>query len=170
MSKRIYYYAGGQKVAIDLDEEHVCVDLARVENGPPALREWLKRENPKPLPGRLALVDRGDVPEEILKALDERSALQSVYRHGDALIVVLPEVRIEVDEKQRRRLSTFAARGPAPAVIESDKAGSLVMRPLSGKGADALALANSLHEKLNPPLAQARFLRITRKPGRPSRR
>jgi hypothetical protein len=47
------------------------------------------------------------------------------------------------------------------AVIDESKPGRFVVKPSSGRGADALDLANRLAEELKPEAAQARFIEIT---------
>jgi hypothetical protein len=164
MGGQDYYYADGRKVAIDRDDAHVCVDLARAEGGSQVVHAWLKRVRSQPLSGRLALVASREIPKNVFHELEERSALQPVYRHGGALLVVLPEVRIEIGGGRRRRLSSFIAEGSVPSKVDEDKADLVVAYPLSGRGADALALANAVYEEFKPPLAQARFLRVVKKP------
>jgi hypothetical protein len=92
--------------------------------------------------------------------------VQTVFRHGGTLLVALPEVRVELPEAQRGQLDSMARVGPIRSEVEDAGGGSVVMRPLSGRGADALQLANAVHERLHPELAQARFLRMIPSPRR----
>ena len=165
MSEPRYYYVGDQKVPIDLDRQRVCVDLGLAKAGPAALRKWVRQAKPKPVSGQLALLDRSALPPAVLEALEAQSAVQPVFRHGEASLVALPEVRVEATRAKRRKLDTLVKKGPIPASIEDQGADRTVLRPLSGNGGDAVALANALHETLQPDLAQARFVRIVPKPG-----
>jgi len=165
MSEPRYYYAGGVKVPIDLDRQRVCVDLGLARAGPALLRKWLRQAKPRPMQGQLALLDRGAIPPGVLEALEAESAVQPVFRHGEASLVALPEVRVETTRAKRRKLDTVVKQGPIPASIEDEGAERTVLRPLSGDGGDAVTLANALHEALQPELAQARFVRIVPKPG-----
>jgi hypothetical protein len=164
MSEPRYYYAGGVKVPIELDGQRVCVDLGLAKAGPALLRKWVKQAKPKPVQGQLALLDRSALPPAVLEALEAQSAVQPVFRHGETSLVALPEVRVETTREKRRKLDTLVKNGPIPANIEDQGAERAVLRPLSGNGGDAVALANALHEALQPELAQARFVRIVAKP------
>jgi hypothetical protein len=165
MSEASHYYAGGVKVPIEPDRQRVCVDLGLARSGPTLLRKWLRQARPKPVQGQLALLDRSALPAGVLEALEAASAVQPVFRHGEASLVALPEVRVEATRAQRRQLDTLVKNGPIPASIEDQGAGRALLRPLSGNGADAVALANALHEALQPELAQARFVRIVPRPA-----
>jgi hypothetical protein len=104
------------------------------------------------------------MPDKVLRSLEKRAAVQPVFRYHDAILVVMPEVRVELAKGQRKKLESLVSAGALRSQIEIDSNGNLVLRPVSGKGTDALALANVLHEKIGPPLAQARFLRVVRSP------
>ena len=156
-----YYYAGGQKIELVPDPDRVAVDLSRVRTRSALVRVTL--EAGEPLVGKIRLVQRKDLPLRTLASLEKQSALQPVFTHGDSVIVVLPEVRVEVKPGQRKELDSLVRSGGIQTAIEKDAVGRVVLRPLSGKGADALTLANTLHETLKPPMAQAHFLRRVRR-------
>lgn len=156
-----YYYAGGQKIELVPDPDRVAVDLSCVRSRSAALRKVL--EAGELLLGNVRLVQRKDLSPKALAGLEKQAAVQPVFKHGDTVIVVLPEVRVELERGQRKELDSLVRSGAIRTAVEKDAAGRVVLRPLSGKGADALALANTLHETLKPPLAQVHFLRRVRR-------
>ena len=163
MDKTRYYYAGGERVRLQPDSR-VAVDLARA--GPPAspARSWARAyEGEAPLRGEIRLVDRGEIPDDVFAELDAQSAIHPVYTHGDATIVILPEVRVELDDG-KLRLSDLVDKYADAARITEGKYGQVTLLPMSGKGEDAMRLANEIYEKMQPKSAQARFLRVTARP------
>jgi len=155
---RDYYYAGGEKIPIARDIEHVAIDLSH--EVPDALRSaWLRvKEIAQRLPGNVGLARVADVPAALEQTLEEAGALHPVYRHDGTTLVVLPEVRVEADATQRRALLAAIDQGTIPASVEHAEGEQIVLRPGSGKS--ALAVANLVHERLHPRMAQARFMRI----------
>jgi|HubBroStandDraft_2_1064218.scaffolds.fasta_scaffold463910_1 hypothetical protein len=159
-----YYYANGERIALELDPEYVAVNLSRSTAGLRATFDRLKKRASSPVRD-MALVRRDELSPDDQGALDAAGAIQPVYRHGSAMIVVLPEVRVDIEKAERPELISFVKNGSVPAAIEQDERGRLVLRPMSGSGADALALANGVHETLHPKVAQASFLRVIPKPA-----
>jgi hypothetical protein len=73
----------------------------------------------------------------------------------------LPEVRVEESSPERQQAVHRWLRQHARDVeTVEDRGGRIVLRPTSGRGQDALALANDLTEQVGPEMAQPRFLRI----------
>jgi len=167
--KRQYYIAGGEKIPLEVDEGLVAVDTASS-----ALRASLKGKDRSELARHgtdlakgVVLVDREGLPERLQHVLTGKEGMLPVYRHGSSLIVVMPEVRVEDEsEGATDRLHKFLAGSGVPAseIVEAGE-GRFVIKPRSGKGEDALELANAIAEKLEPAVSQARFLRIVRRPG-----
>ncbi len=115
----------------------------------------------------IVLVDEDAVPSEAARALDSAGALQPVFSGGgESLMVVLPEVRIETDgSEEAARVRTYLDSSRFDIDVEEDaERERFVVRPRSGRGADALKLANEVAEAVNPAMAQARFLRVVPKP------
>jgi hypothetical protein len=110
------------------------------------------------------LVAQADLPSGLIEELDRGAAVHPVFRYERSQIVVLPEVRVEVHGEQQARLRAALESGRLAADIERDDGDRLVLRPRSGRGVDALALANSLQETVKPALAQARFVRVVPRP------
>jgi len=159
-----YYYASGERVPIELDEEQVAVDAARA--GPEQVSQLLGRAGPSPqAPGGVLLLRRERVGEEGLRGLAARGALRPVYRAGGAALVALPEVRVELEgEAQRRAVREAIERAPHPVEIAEEGPGRIVLRVCSGSGDDALEVANFLFETARPAASSVRFVRFVARP------
>jgi hypothetical protein len=155
MASRTQYYGNdGRAVALTATDQ-VVVELELL--GSPAEGLALLRERGTALTPSLTLVLEAYVAQAL--GPEERTVpgVHPVLRTDDGtLLAVLPEVRVEGDPDQLARL----AAGPPRAEVAERDDGRLVLRPSSGRGADALALANALHESGAVTLAQPRFLRI----------
>ena len=161
-----YYYAGGQRVPIEADETQVAVDQGRADAA--GLRSMLARVagmgGPR-LPGGVILAPRSSLDENGMDRLRKAGALRPVYRHQGAVMVALPEIRIEVDdEKQRKAVIASIPRAPHPVEISEDTEDRLVLRPKSGSGDDALDVANFVFEQAHPAAASVRFVQFVPKP------
>jgi len=162
-----FYWAGGRKVPLTASAD-VAIDLDSgagaqlAEDSLAALRDGGRR-----LTSSLLLVPRSAA----VAALGEEGAsargVHPVFHSEDgSLVVVLPQVRVEGSDPERlaalgRSLTTAAV----PAHVTDQTAERLTLEPDSGRGEDALALANTLAESPDTDLAQARFLRVVRRPG-----
>lgn len=166
MAEPSYYYAADRKVPIALDDEQVAVDFARLHGASLKIRQWSKvlRASPS-LWGELHLVNRSEIPDDLYAELTEKSALQPVYRYEDSLLVVLPEVRVEGTKTQQARIRDLITKGPVRAAVEREEGRRLVLRPVSGKGEDAIALANSVHESVRPTMTEAHFIQVVPAPA-----
>ena len=156
-----YYYAGGQRRGLD-DSDLVAVDLDAVEDVEEDALEQLRSKG-RPLTGAVVLVDSGTAAQVLGDRLDQAPGVHPVYEAEGALVVVLPEVRVEGGDDALRRVQQ---RASARAGVEASE-GRLVLRPRSGRGEEALAMANELAEAAGSEeldLAQPRFLRITQRP------
>ncbi len=105
-------------------------------------------------------------PNDVVRAaVSQSEAADRVYRVGDTIVVVMPEVRVEESRPQHlRKLEAWLAEHKASVEVVSQTDERLVLRPLSMRGSDALDIANALHEEIEPEMAQARFIRLTGKP------
>lgn len=162
-----YYDVDGSRIRLD-PADQLAVDLgaARTAKLPREVVSAIERDG-RELRGGVVMLGVGDVSEEVAEALDEAGALQPVYGADDgALIVVLPEVRIEAaDESQATDLRKWLRSANVDTEVVRDTGDRLVVRPTSGRGSDALDLANSIEEEVHPPIAQPRFLRVVPRPG-----
>lgn len=155
-----YYWAREEKVPLE-DTSLVAVDVpaakrARLWGG--ALEDAAagaeRAED-------LVLVPAAELPAELRDRLREAGAVQPVLGHDDTLLVVLPEVRVETGDADTAAAVSAAVRDYAADVaVEQPAPGRFVLRPSSGRGEDALKLANHIYERARPDAAQARFLRI----------
>ena len=89
------------------------------------------------------------------------AAAHPVFQSKGALLIALPEVRVEESSSQRRcALLRWIREHTDIAEIVANDGDKIVLRPTSGQGADAITLANQLVEQIGPELAQPRFLRV----------
>lgn len=161
-----YYYAGGKKVAIEADETHVAVDQDRADAA--GLRPLIERASagaPR-LPGGVVVTSRSNLEEKGLAKLREAGAVRPVFRHDRAMMVALPEIRVEFDDAKQRE-AVMASITDAPHAVEITEKGQdrLVLKLLSGSGEDALEVANFLFEHAHPASSSVRFLQFVPKPG-----
>lgn len=158
-----YYYASGERIPIELDEERVAVDAARAG---PEVAARLQRAGPAPgLPGGVLLLSRARLGEEKLRGLAARGALRPVYLAGGASLVPLPEVRVELEgEAQRGAVREAIARSPYPVTVAEEGPDRVVLTVCSGSGDDALELANFIYETAHPAAASARLVRFVARP------
>ncbi len=158
----LYYYARGKRVSLSEDEGFVALDLDRAEEVGIKLEvRNLLDEDAAELRRELYLVPRSGISEEVEERLSENGVLQPVLRHGDALLVALPEVRVETaGKKQNLAVRKFLESADVPSEIQSDQGQGFVVRPRTGRGLDALRLANELHEETSVEMADVRFLRM----------
>jgi hypothetical protein len=107
------------------------------------------------------LVRRDALSSPQLDALAKQGAVQPVFHAEGAMLIALPEVRLEESSPERRQaVHRWLRRHARDAEIVEDRGDRIVVRPTSGRGQDALALANQLTEQIGPEMAQPRFLRI----------
>ena len=158
-----YYWAGGSKIALHASDD-VAVDLG---SGPCAqLPEpdlaGLRAEG-RSLSGSLVVVPKSAVPDALREGDAFVVGVHPVFRADDgALIVVLPEVRVESSDPQRL---AAVGRSVKAAHITEQTEERLVLAPDSGRGEDALRLANTLAESPDTDVSQARFIRVVPRPG-----
>jgi hypothetical protein len=161
-----YYDLDGSRIPLRA-AGMVAVDLrvaARTDVGENTLGT-VRREGTE-LRAGIVMVDEHTLDAPTTQALDAAGALHPVYRAGDdALVVVLPEVRIEADDDaQAARVRGLVAAEPASEIV-GETGHRLIARPGSGRGLDALRLANRVTETIRPKVAQARLLRVLPRPG-----
>jgi hypothetical protein len=161
-----YYYASGQRVELETDDEHVAVDRN-------AARRAGLEQQVATVPavagqsGAVVVTPRSALSAEALATLRKAGAVQPVYRRGRGTLVPLPEVRVEFDNPgQRQAVQKFLAADrtmPRHSVVD-DSDDRLVIRPASGRGDDALTIANEIYEHAHPAASSVRFLQFVPKP------
>jgi hypothetical protein len=130
-----------------------------------AVREEV-RQAAEPLRAGIRLVRREALSPGLEAVLKEAGVLQPVFRAQEAIMVALPEVRIEESRSTRKdRLEEWIKSHSEQALVRSQGQGRIVLEPVSGHGEDALAMANALTEEVEPEVAQARFLRVLPRPS-----
>jgi hypothetical protein len=154
-----YYYAGGRRINVQLDDSHVAVDSTRLPAG--AEQAWARVvERSEPLLRGLVLVPRTAIASALLLDFDDAGAVHPVYRHGSVLLVALPELRVVIRSTQRARLMSLVERSRPPVVVSRDDGDTITLRPVSGRGADAVEAANHFFEAIHPQTSEPRFLRV----------
>jgi hypothetical protein len=165
-----YYYADGKKVALAPADDLIAVDTRTLNATLPKPLAATVRKSVRPLAGGIGLINRsalGSGAAATIQALVTAGATHPVFRAGGALLVVLPEVRVEESRPgaKQKHLADWLASHSHEAVVKSRDQERLVLEPASGYGGDALTLANQLAEQVGPEMAQARFLRVTPGPS-----
>ena len=167
-SESAYFYdADGSQVPLGpSDEVAVQWKAADAANLPASVLAELKGQG-RDLRQGVSMLPSAAVSDDVAQALDKAGALQPVYRSVDgALVVVLPEVRIELaDTAQGKELRAYLESFELGSEVLRDTGEQVVLRPTSNRGDDALNLANAIEEAVHPPLSQARFVRIVPRPG-----
>ena len=175
-----YYYAGGRKIELEDDDEHVAVDSAvakaagltgsatggaissaissaisgAIGGGMPDLRSGV------------VLSQKSSFGDKVLHALHGAGALRPVFRHDQALLVALPEVRVEYDDlTQRNAVKKLLASDFHGAAISEETDERLTVKLLSGDARDALKMANEIYELAHPAASSVRFVQFIPKPG-----
>jgi hypothetical protein len=160
-----YYDVDGSQVPLR-QASQLAVDLKAADAAglPAEALDGLKKSARELRPG-IVMLDSANVSEGVVQALDAVGALQPVFSgEANSLVVVLPEVRIETkDNEQASKVRGYLKSADVDLEVIRDAGERIVVRPLSGRGVDALDLANRVEEEVHPVMAQARFLRVVPK-------
>ncbi len=159
-----YYYAGGRKIELEADDEHVAVDRVVAEAagltgsaigvGLPDLRSGV------------VLSEKSSLGDNLLDSLHGAGALRPVFRHNQAVLVALPEVRVEYDDlTQRNAVKKLLASDFHDAAISEETDDRMILTPRSGDARDALKMANKIFENAHPAASSVRFVQFIPKPG-----
>ena len=162
----LYYYAQEKRVALSKDEDFVALDLDRANKiGIGHEVQTLLGEDAEELRQGFYLVPRSGIPPEVEDRLCKNGVLQPVLRHGDALIVAFPEVRVVTSgTKQDLAVRKFLKESDVPSDVRPARNEGFVVRPRSRRGLDALRLANQLHEETFVEMADVNFIRRVPRP------
>lgn len=159
-----YYYAGGERHELDPVHELVAVDVRGAEGAEPGYELGTLAVVSR-LPGGLAIVDRAALGDARHARLQAAGLLQRVYRSGRALVVPMPEVRVELDAGQQEAVRAASAAAPMSVETVDETPERMTLRPSTGRGEDALDLANFIYEHAHPAAASARMLQVVPKRG-----
>ena len=153
-----YFYASGKRVPLEVESSLWALDLEALAAAMIAksVRERILADARR-LRGNYVLAH---VPSTALESLRAAHAVQLVYRSADAMLVALPEVRVEESRPEKlRRLRDWLASRRERIDVSEPAAGRLTLRPCSGDAEEALEIANTLQEEITPELVEARFIR-----------
>ena len=155
-----YYYAGGRKIELEADNEHVSVDRAIAEAA--GLSSGAMDGGVSDRRSGVVLSEKSSLGHDVLDALHSVHAL----RPDQAVLVALPEVRVEYDDlTQRNAVKKLVASGFHDAAITEETENRLTLRPRSGDARDALKMANEIFELAHPAASSVRFVQFLPKPG-----
>ena len=162
-----YHYAAGERVPLIIERDWLAVDSRRLDSAEFAKRrQSALRNGSKALNRDVFLVKRKAVPALELAFLERIGAIHPVFRSKGALVVALPEVRVEESTPRRlKALRDWLEQHGDMAEVVQERGGRIDLRPTSGRGLDALTLANLLSEQVGPEMAQTRFLRVVERMG-----
>ncbi len=155
-----YYWAGGRRIPLEPAGD-VVVDLESDAAVKAASTTPSLRAEGKALSTSMVMVSRAAADRALGEAAASAAGVHPVYRAEDGtLIAVLPEVRVEGDARSLEQIRQ--SLGAAHVTERTDE--RLVLAPDSGRGEDALALANRIAETGTADVAQARFIRVLARP------
>jgi hypothetical protein len=157
-----YYWAGGRKVPLRASTD-VVIDVDSEAGAQLSVSELQAlREKGRALSPSLLLVAKSDAAKALGGSGSSLPGVHPVFRAEDGSeIVVLPEVRVEGSDPEK---IAALGRSLSNAHIKEQTQERLVVEPDSGRGDDALTLANELAESPDTDVAQARFVRIVARP------
>lgn len=165
-----YYYARGEKVELDLVDEYRAIDMHKIGRRTKLRQEIdeIVRNTRSRTYKDISIVRTDAIPSKLAKELSRRGAYQPIYRRGDSMVVFLPEVRIEDERPEYRRKILSLLKRLEPELTVDQRSYKAKVKPKSGRGADALELANQIQETISPDFVQARMLRVTPRHARDS--
>ena len=158
-----YFYAAGKRVTLEVESSLWALDTEALAVAAIAqtLRERILADA-RVLRGKYVLVH---LPAALLDELRAAHAVQPVFRSAGAMLVALPEVRVEESRPETlQRLRDWLASRRQWIDVSEPAAGRLTLRPASGEAEEALEIANALAEEIGPELAEARFIRSIERP------
>jgi hypothetical protein len=160
-----YYYAGGHKIDLSSYDDYVAVDEAAAKRAGLEAEVGAASHRASHAGAGVLVTPRAALTEAMLKQLQSARALQPVYMRNGAVVVAMPEVRVEFDNPDERdKVIDLLAPTVADVALTEDTSQRLVLRPTSGSGEDALHLANRIQELANPAAVSVRFVQFVPKP------
>jgi hypothetical protein len=165
----LHYKAGGTSVELTPHADVIGVDTRKL-SGKVGTTIWsaLKSES-VPVVRGIALVSVKTIPNELAQKLRGLNAFLPVFESGGALLVPLPEVRVEGPTGKDIGKALVQARrwlqGQSDRIkVIGDGAEGLIVQLASGHGEDAVALADEISNNVSRVTATPRFIRWTQHP------
>jgi hypothetical protein len=149
---QLFYFADGKKVALKPVKDLIAQSDSADD----------------PLPKSVTLTPREPVKEADSETTGVKNALPQypVYTSGESgYMVALPEVRVQEQcVEPSPKFAAWLAKNEDRIEVVGQKRGQTIIRPLSGKGEDAIQIANEIYEEIEPAMSQPRFLRVVDRP------
>lgn len=159
---RTYYYAGGSRIELRGDDEHVAVLRSAV---PSSMLEAVTSAQDATRTAEVVVAPKAAFGQHGLTMLREAGALRPVFRHGRAMLVPFPEVRVEMDDAQQRSaVKSLLSTTQTQMLISEETPDRMVLVPSSLDALDAIEAANAIYEQAHPAASSARFVQITPRP------
>lgn len=159
-----YYYADGKKIELEADNEHVAIDQMAAEAA--GLSGSDIGIGASSLRSGVVLSEKSSLGVATLDALHRAGALHPVFRRDRAVLVALPEIRVEYDDPaQRDAVKQLLASELHGASVSDETEDRLTLKPQSGDARDALKIANEIFERAHPASSSVRFMQFVPKPG-----
>lgn len=160
-----YYYADGRKVAIERDLDQVAVDEQAAERAGVGGEVRTATADGRRQARGVLLASRTALGQKTIAILEKAGALQPVYKQALAVMVALPEIRVEFESPDQRQavIDLLSDASRAGHTVMEESSDRMTLRPASGSGEDALALANEIYERAHPAAASVRFVQFVPK-------
>ena len=157
-----YFYAGGERRELQRVDDRVAIDMRGAAGaGLGGVVDALPVASK--LPGDLTIVDRTALTKPLYERLNAAGLVRPVYRHGNALVVLMPEVRVELEGDQHAAALEAVDASHVAADVTDDTPERLSLRPRSGSAEDALDLANFIYERAHPAASSVRMFQVVPK-------
>lgn len=158
-----YFYAGGERHELQPVEDRLAIDVRAASEA--GLGDVVRKvKSASRLPSGMTVIERASIDDATIERLNAAGVVQPVYRYGPSLVVLMPEVRVELEGAQHDDAVRAVAASVVDAELTDDTPERLSLRPLSGRGEDALDLANFIYEQARPASSTVRMLQIVPKP------
>ena len=162
----LYYYANGTRHALDPVTDRVAIDARAAERAGLTARLASVAVESK-LPAGMTIVLKSGLDADLTTKLTAAGALQPVYRTGSTLVVLVPEVRVELDAGQADAAMAAIKGATIASEITGTSAERISLKPVSCRGEDALRLANHIYETAHPAASTVRMLSVAARPMPP---
>jgi hypothetical protein len=147
---QVFYFADGKKVALEPVEDLIAQSKAVDDQ----------------LPKSVTLIKKGKEAAAGTRGTKDASLEYPVYSSdASGYIVALPEVRVQEESVEpSTKFANWLRKNKTRIVVIGQKRGQTIIRPVSGKGEDAIEIANEIYLAIKPAMSQPRFLRVIDRP------